>query len=337
MSLVPLRKILFVFGSLTLSACPFNLEVPERVLNAIPERGLVLLDVPGEDASDGQALVVGERSPFYETTYDISTGVNGGIHFVFEVIEEIVAHPPTLAEESHYEWGPSEPKGLEKNAWWFIAEEIEEGKFSFTLKGKPKGESDEAFVDIFSGEAIPSDDDKGTGTITLFFDNMRILNDDECHVGQAAFTYDANSEPRQVDVVFSDFANTCKDEDKAAATYHYEEAEDGSGAFEFTANGNIHGDEESKPLEEHFAIRSRWLGSGSGRSDVVISQGEVPGDLVNAGLGAVEVQLTECWDDLFALVYADTTPEELRPHIREMVGNIEDCVFETSDFAQEVQ
>jgi hypothetical protein len=96
------------------------------------------------------------------------------------------------------------------------------------------------------------------------------------------------------------------------ATYYYAEAEDASGELLFSIQDDIHKDDPSKPLVETLTIDSQWMADGTGRADVRLEGGEIPGDLAAHNLGTDHVSMVECWDASFGLTYADTTPEELR-------------------------
>lgn len=310
------------------SACGMRNEF----LEALPSAEDVTVDVPGQE---GQALALGETSDFYRTTWNVSRGVNGGILMVFGLIDRIVRMPPTVSEENFRQWGPSEPQGLERNSFRFTAERVEEGHFVYSLEARPKDSEDDADWKVaFDGDAYPAEGNVGNGTLVLHFDTMNELNDD-CTVGTATVDYDANAADgarRAVDVTFDAVANVCNDEDVTFATYHYsEDKEDGSGDFEFSANGDIHADnpDEDKPLLETMTIKSRWLSSGTGRSDVTIAGGEVTSDIAThlPNSDRSDVQATECWDDSFNLTFSDTAPEELRDIIRPQLGDAAECPF----------
>jgi hypothetical protein len=308
-------------------------------LEALPTADDVAITVPGQDA---QALDLGETSEFYQATRNVSRGINGGIGAVFLLTERIVRSPASVSEENFRQWGPSEPQGLERNSFKFTAERVEEGHFVYALEARPKDSEDDAdWKVVYGGDAFPAEGNVGSGVLTLHFDTMNELND-ECTVGTATVTYDANANDgldRMVDVDFDGVANECDGEERTIATYHYSEnKEDGSGDFEFGMNGDIHANnpDEDKPLIETFTINSRWLSSGTGRSDVRISGGEVPGDL-EAHLpdsGRTDVQATECWDDNFGLTYSDTAPEELRDIIRPQLGDATACPFEDAAYPE---
>lgn len=331
----PMTALAALALCLPLTACG---GLRDELLAGLPSRDDVSIDVPG---SEGQALSLGETSEFYEITWNVSRTINGGLYAIFDLIEHIVALPPTVSEEDRRVWGPSEPRGLERNAFRFTAERVVEGQFTYTLEARPKAATtEEEWLTVFDGEAFVVAEGKGNGTLNLYFDTMHELNGDPL-VGTASVVYDTTlpDERREVDVLFDQFANTANGDEPTVATYHYGENADASGDFEFSFNGDLHANDAlPKPLLETFTIKSRWLGTGAGRSDVIISGGEIPAELA-AHLpesNATSVKATECWDDNFGLTYADTNPEELREVVRPELGDVADCPFADADYPSEV-
>ena len=315
--------------ALATTACGRNNAFP------IPNKEHVKMNVP---AAAGQALTVGETSEFYQFTLGTSVAVNGAVLGVFAVIEAILKLEPTEQDETHAVWGPSEPKGLEPLSHRFTVTKVDEETFSYKLEARKKGETEEsAFVIVFEGEAKPGEDDRGTGTLTWHLGSQRNLIETDCAlVGDIDVTYDASSEPRALDVVFTPVADECKGETPHDAHYIYTEMEDGAGTMDFAIQGNIHQQNENKPELEVLAVRSRWLADGTGRSDVQVSGGEVDDDLAAApNIDATTVDIVECWDASFNVVYTDTTPAELEPHLgHEEEGDAAQCAFAEAEYAE---
>jgi hypothetical protein len=283
------------------------------------------LNVPGKK-DDGQALTEGELAPYYQATYNLSRFINGGVGLVFLTIGAITSKPATTREENKRIWGPSEPEGLERISWRFTVErdqpDTNPDHYIFQLEGREKGSDvEEDFKKIYDGEVELNEDLKALGSIKVDFDAHRELKPDACEEGAIVIDFDGQAEPRQLTVSFMQTANTCVNEVPKDATYQYTEAEDASGTLLFYYDANMHVLQPvAKGELETFTIHSQWLADGTGRSDVRIEGGEIPGDLSAAGLAEDHVAATECWDELFGLTYADTSPEELR----EASGNA-DC------------
>lgn len=317
-------------ATLVLTAC--NAGADFR--SAVPQRDNVQMRVP---TSDGQALTVGETASLYEDSVRIATSVNGGVGGAFDVIDAIIAQqPPTTVDDDTAVWGPSEPRGLERLSFRFTVLRIEEGHFSYLLEARAR-DDDGDFTEVFTGEAFPNGNNDGHGTLSYNLGSLRGLAGGEaCLTGIIDVSYDAAAEPRSLDVVFTQVADECARERPSNAHYVYAENLDHSGQMDFAFRKNIHRDDENKPLEEIMSVRSRWLASGAGRSDVQVSEGEIPADLAAniPGTTATSVELVQCWDDSFALVYGDTAPDELEGHLgNELVGDASLCAMADASFA----
>ena len=308
--------------------------------NVIPNKGQVRLNVPGANGS-GQALLVGGSSEFYASTLNIANQVNGGVGVVFRIVEEITALPPTDTDgETFAVWGPSEPRGLEKNSFRFTVNAADDGSLDYKLEARAKDATEEAdFIVVFEGNAVEGDEeDKGHGSLDVHWGAIRSIDDTNCLIGDLHVDYAADEEPRRLDVTFAEVADGCRDEAPTNATYHYNEAADASGSLDFAFQANLHKVEEDKPEEETFSIRSRWLADGQGRSDVRISDGEIPADLdfyIGEANTADSADLVECWDSTFNVTYTDTNPDELNDHLGHAEeGDASTCAFADASFAE---
>jgi hypothetical protein len=306
---------------------------------AVPTRGQVRLNVPGADDDGGQALRVGSASEFHAATVRIANQVNGGVGNIFRIVEAIRALPPADTDGATYAvWGPSEPRGLERNSFRFTVNKVADGEFDYRLEARPKdATTEDAFVVVFEGTSFPSGEgDGGHGELDVHWGALRSLDDTQCMIGDLHVVWAGDTEPRTLDVTFLEAADGCRDEAPTNATYHYVEAADGAGSLDFAQRRNVHQLDESKPLEEVFAVRSRWLADGAGRSDVRIAEGEIATDLA-ANLpasGATTVDVVECWDASFTVVHSAVTPVELAPALdRPAEGDVAQCAFAEAEFA----
>jgi hypothetical protein len=302
--------------------------------NALPSADALKINVP---EGQGQALALGETSEFYEATYNTSRFINGTLGGVFVIMGAITLTEPTVEEENMRQWGPSEPEGLERKSYRFTVEKVEEGTFEYVLEARNRGEeAEEDFKPVWSGVAYPdpAGETVGSGELNLHLD----ADDDDCTAGAAVVTYDAQPDLRTVDIDFDGIDNTCDDEPASLQSYHYSEDAEGAGKFQFSIKGNIHPDEEQKPLEETLTIKSSWLATGEGRSDLILTSSEIEADIAThlPESTATDVRVTECWNDLFELTFTDTEPNELREVIREPLGDSADCVF-ASDYPEAVE
>jgi hypothetical protein len=303
----------------------------------VPAKGDVSLNVPGANG-DGQALL-GETAEFYSATHDIARSVNGAVGAVFDLSERIINLPPTDTDgETYAVWGPSEPRGLERNSFRFTVNKIADGEFDYKLEARQKDATEEAdFAVIWEGKSFPNGEGQGHGTLDIHWGALRSLDGESCLVGDLSVVYATDVEPKRVDVAFAEVADGCRDETPTNATYFYSENADASGQMDFAFQKNLHEQNEDKPLEEIFAVRSRWLADGTGRSDVRLSEGEIPADLAFyiPGTTATTADLVQCWDSSFAVTYQDTNPDELEPHLNNPEeGDVASCAFSDASFAE---
>ncbi len=329
----PLALVAIASTAVFASACGTS-----DLRTAVPGQGQLALNVP-TDSDDGQALRAGAISDLYRLTRDLAVDINGSVGFVFALSERILALPPTDTDnETFAVWGPSVPQGLERNSFRFTVNKIDDVTFDYKLEARPKlATEDSDFVIVWEGTSIPDGDDSGHGDLQIHFGALRGIDDGECNTGDMNVVYVADTEPRTLDVEFVGVGNACNDEIPANSSYHYEETADKAGTLDFVVVKNTHSAQENKPLPETFAVRSRWLADGQGRSDVRISDGEVPADLQEniSGTTATSADIVECWDAGFASVYVDTNPDELEPYLGyENEGDAGLCAFADASFAE---
>ena len=72
------------------------------------------------------------------------------------------------------------------------------------------------------------------------------------------------------------------DDGTYSASYYYDRSADGSGNFQFTANGDIQNGARLPVVLEDLVIRSRWNATGAGRSDIKVSGGDLSLEVPNA-------------------------------------------------------
>lgn len=263
--------------------------------NAVPSQQELSIDVPGStDSSEGAATapLLGERADFYQLTRNTSRGVNGLLWVTLHVLHEIVSHPATEVHEDHAVWGPWN-ETLSPVTYELVVERVEEGRYRYVLRGKPRAEGDAAYVDLIGGETeIDHASGVKRGTIGYDLDAAHALDAGE-HPGQGrmAASWDAGSNPRVVEAAFEDIVGAAG-ETPFSALYRYTENSDGSGSFELAVRGNVDG--TATAAAEDVVLMTRWDITGAGRGDAVVSAGDV-GDMV--------VYANECWDGSFARTF----------------------------------
>lgn len=314
----------------------------------LPGDEQVRINMVGGEAS-GQSLVDDEskRAGMYDITWGVTRGINGMVVGLLATTRWIVGMPPSeRPDPDHAVWGPSDPKGLERLQFKATAERLAADEYLFVLLARPKSSEDEAdYREIYNLRYFHAGPDLGHGTVTIDRDqHAEIDPQDVCETGAAVvvFSNDGSDEGEGVKVVDIDFTNldrsACADGGEGQmGYYHYQEAEDGSGDFSFSAMGNIH-EEAGKPGIETMTIRAQWTTDGDGRADVILEGDEIAADLLACGVpcedASGKVVATQCWDENFISRYEETLPGLLREEIfgaNNPDSNPDACPFEYAD------
>ena len=158
----------------------------------------------------------------------------------------------------------------------------------------------------------------GHGDFLLDWDKAQMLPEHDDNVGLAAFTYSRETplSPVTIGVVFTQVL----DRDtgmRIDATYDYSETPSMGGNFQFGITKDAI---TTTPALETLSVRSRWLETGAGRSDVKLVGGDV---------GATAATSNECWDSNFLSVYeANSYGDPAK-----MWGAESACVFTPAEYA----
>ncbi len=266
---------------------------------ALPSKDALTVDAP--DASN--ALAVGQLSEYYVITRLATVGVNATVGGIFNLLEDIVRFPPTTVEGETATWGPGAGDALDPNVYRLVVSG-KDSKFAYSFEYRRKN-SDGNFIVLASGNSDKSSGQAdGVGDLTIFVSAWGDASLNPCDRGTAVITYDTTSQPQKLGIDFSDFRSCEEAEDGVySASYYYDRFADGSGNFQFTANGDIQEGERTPAVLEDLVIRSRWNATGAGRSDAKISGGDLSLEGVN------EVTASECWDSNYGITFAVTTPQ----------------------------
>ncbi|MBI5529769.1 MAG: hypothetical protein HY897_25875 [Deltaproteobacteria bacterium] len=275
-------------------------------LDGLPEGESIRIKLPGSESS-GSALLaeedgsgggmtqkgLGDWAEFYLFTRAMTQQVNGGVYHLLLMIEDIARQEPTTKEENKWIWGPHTPGGLDPASYRVTIEKTGEKDYSWVFDAKAKDAGDDAFSPMMSGTHTKGNRPRrGAGTINLNFDTMAALDPTKVERGTAEVTYQSDTHPVTVTVKFVDFTGE-DGKGPTNAQYLYTEQEDGSGEFSFS----IEQDMDGKGKIEDARILTRWKSSGTGRSDIKISGGDLADD------GVTDVVAVECWDTGFKRTY----------------------------------
>jgi hypothetical protein len=296
---------------LALSAGCVIQEQDERIgiAEALPTAEQVKIRLP---ESELESYALGQIADYYLLTRGVTVSLNLGAAWVLGVVHAIVQHPATAIDGDVYTWGPWEGSGLDPARYRLVVTANPDGTFDWSLDGQSKGSPEDGFLTVISGHAVPDDDPgvaphRGHGSFHIDFDAGERVNpiDNRPDTGSVLVDYDLAS--RTV-TMHSEGVDELGN--PGAFDYAYAENLDGSGDFQFALDADL---DQSGAAHEQALIRSRWLSDGQGRSDAMLSGGD---------LGEFSATATECWDSRFRRVhYSDSV--ESQPS----EGNASECAF----------
>src|SRR3569623_1555618 len=279
--------------------------------DGVPQSQDVALVVPGSGASGSartaadvtsaiQGRLMGEQADFYQLTRQVTGVVNGATVSVLTIVKTVTEYPPSTVEMDSAVWGPyTDP--LSRNTWRLTVNRVAKGHFHYMLEGKAKTAADSGYVTVLSGDHTLADatahrrlnlPDYGSGSFVRDWNAAQTLPDHDDNVGTAAFTYSRLSATSDVtiDVAFTQV----KDKDTGMlidAAYAYTATPGQGGSFDFKLTKDFI---TTTAALETMSIHSRWQAPGAGRSDVMISGGDV---------ASASATASECWDSNFLSVY----------------------------------
>jgi hypothetical protein len=304
-----MKRILTGACVMMLAACGVN-QKGEEFRKGFPQANDVKVNVPARgqallgEAQSQQALV-GDDSKFYAFTRAITLTCNTATAAVLGLVKAISNNPATTVTATTAVWGPH-TDALSPNTYKFTVTKNADNDYSYTLEGKGKNEADSAYKVVLSGShkvavdaAGVATDGFGNGTFLIDWDKSALLPEHGTEVGTAEFTYSRLT--ATADTLININFHQVMDNDtgkKVDATYKYDATPAAGGSFEFQMAKDL----DTDPLRnkiENLAIKSRWLQTGAGRSDVTGSGGD---------LGTVTAQhASECWDENFNSLFLTAT------------------------------
>jgi hypothetical protein len=259
----------------------------EEIRQSLPTASAVQVKVPG----GGRAL--GETATFYSFTRGVSVDLNGGAAWTLILVRTIVSFPVTSIDGDTYIWGPWHD-ALSPSEYRLTVVQTAAGDYDWSLEGRRVADGAGApFESVIAGTATPGQPLRGSGAFTIDFDTAEKL-DPAGNDGQGVIdvSYDLERDPAEI---VMDFTHDALNEQgvlaEVTAHYEYREARDGSGDFVFAIHSDL---DENGSAWEQAEVRSRWLATGAGRSDVHISSGDLGGQVLEG---------SECWDTSFARVF----------------------------------
>jgi len=245
-------------------------------------------------------VILADAAEYYVKTREAVATFNGLVVKTLALIDYVRANPPTARDQNHRVWGPfpsdTHPDWqvrvvMDKEA---VPDDPDGLRISYAVQTSPMAQS--TFTTLLSGFFQRSIFTPGS------------LGHMEWHVRESrasAYPVDADG-MADLDGITVDYNNTGfprtvhltilnRDlSETRGGTYDYQELADGSGAMTF--------DWQSAAADLSGKMVSRWQGAGAGRSDVLVTLGNL-----------TWIHGTDCWgpDTLATYIFRrDETPQE---------------------------
>jgi hypothetical protein len=275
----------------------------QKVREALPTVDEVRLKDPTGPGSSTQSLLQPGLGPqdtsgaayakYYKFTRDLFDGVNFGTGAVLGFVWIVVNVPPTTVVGNESIWGPGS-EALAPVEWRFRATEQTDGEVEYFLEGHPKTSKVQTdYAAVLHGVGYAQSHPKHRqGWFELDFDTSDRLDPARLRApnesGTAKVTYALASFPVSV---------TANLRPSASAEWfdivNTEQAQGGGGTVDISASADL--DPLKNTKLEDVKMHSRWVSSGAGRADVVVSGGDLPSTLI--------VRASECWSSNFSRCY----------------------------------
>lgn len=295
----------------------------------VPRASTVAMSVPGADGKaitveSGSYALLGETAEWYKVTRNVSFVVNAGALAVGTLVRLVTDYPPTAVDADLATWGPWQGP-LDPIEWKVTVTRLAAHQYHYTFQGRDKHDQTAAYQTVLSGNHAAGLDAQGfelegfgSGDFVLDWDARALLPQADANIGTASYTY-SHAGPSTVVHIAAQFKQV-KDDDhpgrRVDVNYDFVQTPGADGSMDFIYDGPA-----TKTVEGGVAkVKSRWLWSGAGRSDVSM----VP---TNAN---IDYTVSECWDSSYLSVYKATP---LSASTDDNYGSATACAFTTAVFS----
>ena len=304
--------------------------------DALPDVASLTLSMPESEGSKG----LGELATLYDATVDFTRDVNGHFLLYLGHIDEITSYEPTSQEGDTLTWGPwTDPYTPPTTAeMLFEMTLVADSTYEYFLKWRIK-DSGEDWTNIWVGytEHNTSTARRGVGYFNVYATEAKAIDPTINESGTIFVDYDTVNDGRRIDIEYEDFYSEEWEggegpSEAIDATYNYYSHADGIGEFLFDwwddAQRELPGEEYHNM--EHYWFSTRWQAAGAGRSDVIITEGDLEDIGIDYYGSPIEsVNVSECWgNDFMRAYYVTTVYFENGPGAPEVEGEGSACVFD---------
>lgn len=235
----------------------------------------------------------GDPSGLANLTADAVRGTNGFLKAHFEMMDKIVASPPTLAEEDRHTW-----EGTFKNVFIQVVVERSDAprgtRFDYAMKAAPAGTTD--LKPLLTGHVVrvetrPEELGKqGLGIVRFHFTNItELFPQDNDAKGMARIAFRKVGNVHQVNVRMIGMDIPSDPEFPRAAAYAYTLLPTSAGSLRWFSKSDVMKD--GAPYE-NIAVHTTWRANKSGLGAAFFTGGSLNID----GNPVDYLHIGECWD-----------------------------------------
>lgn len=295
----------------------------------VPRASTVAMSIPGSDSKaltveSGTYALLGETADWYQTTRNVSFVVNAGAVAVGTLVRLVTDNPPTTVTAGAAVWGPWQGP-LDPIEWKITVTRLAPHQYQYKFEGRNKHDQTAPYATVLSGSHTAGLDAQGleaegfgSGSFVLDWNARTTLPQADKNVGTATYTYD-HMGPGAIVSITAQFRQV-KDDGQPSklvdVDYAFAQNPGADGSMDFIYNVPANAASAGGIAK----VKSRWLWSGAGRSDVSM----VPTNL------AITYTVSECWDINYLSVYKATP---LSTSADDNWGVESDCPFKTALFS----
>ncbi|MDP2315716.1 MAG: hypothetical protein Q8P41_22655 [Pseudomonadota bacterium] len=301
-----------------LSACgSFDAGSPYHE-DLLPQEDRVRINLPVAEAA-AKGAETGEWARYYVVTRGVTEHVNGLIAFVLGTVGYVTTLEPQWSDTDSRQavWGPYSDSGLDPVETGLWVREEDDGSFSWAIFQLPKGgDIDTESTVIVTGLVdAGSTREDASGVFQVDFTTASELDPGVRLAGTFSVEYTYDAAGGNAVAGFEDYGAV--DGERINALYAYSQDGGGAGTMDLAWLEDVN----ATGVDEILAMRSRWESTGDGRSDAVVTGGD---------LGAEAVYASECWGADFVTSYWTDTIG-----LYETVGEAGACVYAESELPSE--
>jgi hypothetical protein len=292
----------------------------------VPRASTVAMAVPGSDTKaltvEGSSYaLMGQTAEWYLTTRAVSGTVNGVALAVGALVRLVTDYPATSVTADSAVWGPWQGP-LDPIEWKVTITRVAPHQYTYKFEGRDKHDQNAAFMTVLSGThtaGLDTQDNEmegfGAGTFTFDWNARATMPQPDNNVGTANYTYyhEGLATVANITAQFRQIKDDKQPGKLVDVDYAFVQNPGADGTMQFLYNvpANV---TSAGGLAK---VRSRWLWSGAGRSDVSVTPTDIN----------LTYTLSECWDTSYLSIYKSVP---LSTSATDNYGSEAACAFPTA-------